>query len=67
MSSLPGGKEKVNLQKHKYAVIKSIMNASKAAKSYKPEEYLIENEPYYEPVADEIEIYQAAYKNKLQI
>ena len=43
------------------------MNASKTAKSYKPEEYLIENEPYYEPVADEIEIYQAAYKNKLPI
>ena len=43
------------------------MTSSKTAKSYKPEEYFVENEPYYEPVADEIEVYEAAYKNKLPI
>ncbi len=43
------------------------MDSDINAKSYKPEEYLIENEPYYEPVADEIEVYEAAYKNKLPI
>lgn len=43
------------------------MDSDISAKSYKPEEYFIENEPYYEPVGDEIEVYQAAYKNKLPI
>jgi len=33
----------------------------------KPEEYYIKNEPYYEPVADEIEIFEAAYKNQLPV
>ena len=43
------------------------MASNKTAKSYKPEEYYVENEPYYEPVADEIEVYEAAYKNKLPV
>ncbi len=32
-----------------------------------PEEYFINDEPYYEPVGDEIEIFEAAYKNKLPV
>lgn len=43
------------------------MNAKTIAKSYKPEEYFIEQEPYYEPVADEIEVFEAAYKNQLPV
>jgi len=43
------------------------MDTTTSAKSYKPEEYFVENEPYYEPVDDEIEVYEAAYKNKLPI
>ncbi|MFK7793792.1 MAG: AAA family ATPase, partial [Gammaproteobacteria bacterium] len=43
------------------------MHPKNEAKSYKPEEYFVENEPYYEPVGDEIEVYEAAYKNKLPI
>ena len=37
------------------------------AKSYKPEEYFIENEPYYESVGDEINVFDSAYKNQLPI
>lgn len=37
------------------------------AKVLKPEEYYIESEPYYEPVANEIEIFEAAYNNQLPI
>lgn len=33
----------------------------------KPEEYLIEQEPYYQPIADEIEVFEAAYQNQLPI
>lgn len=43
------------------------MNAKTTAKSYKPEEYFIEQEPYYESVADEIEVFEAAYKNQLPV
>ncbi len=32
-----------------------------------PENYFIIDEPYYEPVADEIAVFEAAYKNKLPI
>jgi nitric oxide reductase NorQ protein len=35
------------------------------AKSFKPEEYFVETEPYYEPVGDELEVFEAAYKNQL--
>ncbi len=43
------------------------MDSNISAKSYKPEEYFVENEPYYEPVADEVEVYEAAYKNMLPV
>lgn len=33
----------------------------------KTEEYFIENEPYYEPVADEVNVFEAAYRNQLPI
>jgi len=33
----------------------------------KPEEYFIENEPYYEPIGDELSVFEAAYKNQLPI
>ena len=33
----------------------------------KPEEYFIEKEPYYEPVGDEIAIFEAAYRNQLPV
>ncbi len=33
----------------------------------KPEEYFIEEEPYYEPVGDELSVFKAAYKNQLPI
>lgn len=33
----------------------------------KPEEYFINEEPYYEPVSNEVEIFEAAYSNKLPI
>jgi nitric oxide reductase NorQ protein len=35
------------------------------ARALKPEEYFIEEEPYYEPVGDEIAIFEAAYRNQL--
>lgn len=37
------------------------------AKSYKPEEYFVDTEPYYEPVSDEVEVFEAAYKNQLPV
>jgi nitric oxide reductase NorQ protein len=37
------------------------------ARILKPEEYFITEEPYYEPVADEIEVFEAAYRNGLPI
>ncbi len=37
------------------------------AKALKPEEYFIEDEPYYEPVGDEIEVFEAAYRNGLPV
>ena len=33
----------------------------------KPEEYFIEEEPYYEPVGDEIAVFEAAYRHGLPI
>ena len=32
-----------------------------------PEEYLIEEEPYFEPVGDEIAVFEAAYRNELPV
>ncbi len=37
------------------------------AKSFKPEEYFIKEEPYYEAVKDEIEVFDAAYNNELPV
>jgi len=43
------------------------MNTTDNAKSYKPEEYFVDKEPYYEPVSDEVDVFEAAYKNQLPI
>ena len=36
-------------------------------KSYIIEEYQLQEEPFYVPVADEIELFEAAYKQKLPL
>lgn len=38
-----------------------------SARVLKPEEYYIEEEPFYQPVADEIDIFEAAYAQKLPL
>ena len=43
------------------------MDSATQAKSYKPEEYFVDKEPYYEPVDDEIEVFEAAYNNQLPV
>ncbi|VFN02922.1 MAG: nitric oxide reductase NorQ protein [Candidatus Kentron sp. G] len=37
------------------------------ARIHKPEEYLIRQEPYYEPVHDEVALFEAAYRNRLPL
>ncbi|MEA3409926.1 MAG: CbbQ/NirQ/NorQ/GpvN family protein [Pseudomonadota bacterium] len=37
------------------------------ARALKPEEYYVEEEPYYEPVGNEIEVFDAAYRNQLPV
>jgi nitric oxide reductase NorQ protein len=37
------------------------------AQVLKPEEYFITEEPYYEPVGDEIAVFEAAYRNQLPV
>jgi nitric oxide reductase NorQ protein len=37
------------------------------AQVLKPEEYFIKDEPYYEPVGNEIEVFEAAYENQLPV
>jgi nitric oxide reductase NorQ protein len=37
------------------------------AQVLKPEEYFVKDEPYYEPVGDEIEVFEAAYANQLPV
>lgn len=37
------------------------------ARTLDPADHLIENEPYYEPVGNEIAIFEAAYRNRLPI
>ena len=37
------------------------------ARALKPEEYFIDVEPYYEPVAGEIGVFEAAYQNNLPV
>lgn len=38
-----------------------------SGKVLKPEEYFIENEPYYEPVGEEIEVFIAAYEQQIPV
>ena len=38
-----------------------------SAKAIKPEEHFIDREPYYEPVGDEIGVFEAAYRNRLPV
>lgn len=33
----------------------------------KPEEHFIHDEPYYEQVANEVEIFDAAYRNRIPV
>jgi nitric oxide reductase NorQ protein len=37
------------------------------ARVLKPEEYYIEREPYYEPIGDELSVFEAAYHNQLPV
>ena len=37
------------------------------AQALKPEEFIIQDEPYYEPIGDEIQVFDAAYKQKLPV
>jgi len=37
------------------------------ARTFKPEDYLVTEEPYYEPVRDEIALFEAAYQNQLPL
>lgn len=37
------------------------------ARTLKPQEYVITQQPYYEPVGDEIGIFEAAYRNQLPV
>jgi nitric oxide reductase NorQ protein len=37
------------------------------AQAVKPEEYFVEQQPYYEPVGKEIEVFEAAYRNQLPV
>ncbi|ALG67384.1 CbbQ/NirQ/NorQ/GpvN family protein [Beggiatoa leptomitoformis] len=37
------------------------------ARAFKPEEYYIEQEPYYEPIGKEIELFEAAYQHQLPV
>ena len=36
-------------------------------RTLKPEEYFITEEPYYEPVGDELTVFEAAYRNQLPV
>ena len=38
-----------------------------SAKILKPEQYRITEEPYYEPVGNEIAVFESAYRNHLPI
>jgi nitric oxide reductase NorQ protein len=38
-----------------------------SSRALKTEEYFIETEPYYEPIGDEIEIFESAYRQKLPV
>jgi nitric oxide reductase NorQ protein len=38
-----------------------------AAQALRPEDYFIREEPYYEPVGNEIQVFEAAYRNQLPV
>ena len=38
-----------------------------SVRTLKPEEYYITEEPYYEPVGDELTVFEAAYRNQLPV
>jgi nitric oxide reductase NorQ protein len=38
-----------------------------AARTFKPQEYFVAEEPYYEPCGDEVAIFEAAYRNGLPV
>lgn len=38
-----------------------------SVRTLKPEEYFITEEPYYEPVGDELTVFEAAYRNQLPV
>jgi len=40
---------------------------TQSAHVFKPEEYFVQEEPYYEPIGDEIQLFQAAYENQLPL
>lgn len=37
------------------------------ARALKPEEYFVDKEPYYEPIGEEIKVFEAAYGNQLPV
>ena len=37
------------------------------ANTFKAEDYIIQEEPYYQAVRDEIEVFESAYKNQLPL
>ena len=37
------------------------------ANTFKAEDYIIQEEPYYQAVRDEIEVFESAYKNQLPV
>ena len=37
------------------------------SKALKPEEYFIKDEPFYQPIGEEIEVFEAAYRQGLPI
>jgi len=45
----------------------SVSKNSAPARATKAEEYLIKDEPYYEPVGDEVAVFEAAFRQKLPL
>ena len=43
------------------------MTTQSLYKSFIIEEYQLEEEPYYVPIGDEVELFEAAYKQKLPL
>src|SRR3970040_3101880 len=45
----------------------SVSKNSASSRATKPEEYHIKDEPYYEPVGDEVAVFEAAFRQKLPV